>query len=352
MELDAMIINKIQNFITMGKYIDLHQFINIAILNQIEEESVGNQPQSSIIHENSQIQQLVNKESLFNSNDNFDTDELPWIQILQRVTLEKSALQPSSSDLIWHFYTRFFPVKVIIHQLAKLMVMQQNNWIDLNEIQQKGFENAEKTSIILRDYENNKKLSRNKKLSTGLPTPPSELIGIHGVSKRRKEEKLYRGKKRFIEQIIGKEIPKNHNYFSGACFELGLMGIKFGNTATYVSLTELGKQFAILENPILDNERVNSSFSDDEVSFILSKIYPRFKLENKIVHKIVEWLKNEKLAANQLDQLFKAENRKDFVKERIATMGRLSELQIVNWEIDSQGKSQYSLNQERAHLIK
>jgi len=32
-------------------------------------------------------------------------------------------------------------------------------------------------------------------------------------------------------------------------------------------------------------------------------------------------------------------------------MGRLSELQIVNWEIDREGKSQYSLNAQKLNVI-
>jgi len=32
-------------------------------------------------------------------------------------------------------------------------------------------------------------------------------------------------------------------------------------------------------------------------------------------------------------------------------MGRLSELQIVNWETDREGKSQYSLNRQKLDLI-
>jgi hypothetical protein len=43
--------------------------------------------------------------------------------------------------------------------------------------------------------------------------------------------------------------------------------------------------------------------------------------------------------------------RKYYAKERIATMGRLSELQIVEWEIDRQGKSQYTLKQEKLSLL-
>lgn len=41
---------------------------------------------------------------------------------------------------------------------------------------------------------------------------------------------------------------------SGACFDLGLTAIKYQDETSYVSLTELRKEFALLENPILDRD--------------------------------------------------------------------------------------------------
>jgi hypothetical protein len=38
-------------------------------------------------------------------------------------------------------------------------------------------------------------------------------------------------------------------------------------------------------------------------------------------------------------------------EERISTIGRFSELQIVDWEIDSLGKSRYTLNREKLGLL-
>jgi hypothetical protein len=269
---------------------------------------------------------------------------------LDEIIVDGSAMEPRSSELIWHFYSRFFPIKVVIHQLAKIIAIQQKKWIDLIEIQQQGFEFAEIIASKLKEFETNEKIPRNKKLSTGLPTPKMELIGLRGISKRKKEEKLHSGKRRFIEQIIG-NITNDHRVFSGACFELGLIGIKYDDGICSISLTENGKQFAMLKNPILDKETLKTPFSDSEIQFIFQKIYPKFRLEIEIVRKIIDWLKKEKLTSNQLDQLFKDANRKYYAKERIATMGRLSELQIVDWEIDRQGKSQYTLKQERLSLL-
>ena len=362
-DVDAMTIKKIEDLIEEGKYIDLRQFINVAILNQIEEEFSDNQLEFKTNSDNfSQIQISSNKKLVlekmlrtrqklpFDLANTFSSVSSGWHKKLEEIIVDKSTMEPRSSELIWNFYNRFFPVKVVIHQLAKIIAIQQKKWIELGEIQQQGFDFAERIAAELKEFESNEKLPRNKKLSTGLPTPKMELIGLHGISKRKKEEKLHSGKRRFIEQIIG-NITNDQRVFSGACFKLGLMGIKCDDGICYISLTEIGKQFAMLKNPILDKETLKISFSDPEIRFIFRKIYPKFRLEIEIVHKIVDWLKKEKLTSNQLDQLFKDANRKYFAKERIATMGRLSELQIVDWKIDKQGKSQYTLNQEKLSLL-
>jgi len=46
------------------------------------------------------------------------------------------------------------------------------------------------------------------------------------------------------------------------------------------------------------------------------------------------------------------EIKKIMDQTRGAIMGRLSELRIVNWEINKKGLSEYSLNSEKIKLLK
>lgn len=238
----------------------------------------------------------------------------------------------------------------MIHVLAQIIAIQHKNWIELGDLQVQAFEFAEGVATKLKSFELSAKMARNKKLSTGLPASRMELVGFRGTSKRKKEEKLIRGRTRFMDQIVGKYVPKN-KIFSGECFDLGLIGVQQRNEISYVSLSELGKEFALLKNPILDKDLFEAAFSDKEVSFLFHKIYSRFKLEAKIVNKLIEWLKKKSLTSSQIDELFRSEFPEFIPEQRIATMGRLSELQIVNWEIDREGKSQYSLNRQKLDLI-
>ena len=54
------------------------------------------------------------------------------------------------------------------------------------------------------------------------------------------------------------------------------------------------------------------------------------------------------------EETIKLANEKKHViveQARVATMGRLSELKIVDWKVDSSGISHYSLNKEKADLL-
>jgi len=193
-------------------------------------------------------------------------------------------------------------------------------------------------------------MPRNKKLSTGLPIPKTEISGLKGIKKRKKEEKYQSSQNRFKEQFVGK-VRRKEPYFSGACFSMGLIAVKFEAETCLISLTTEGKDFALINNPILDENNFEYPFSDQEISFILENIYPKFEAENRIIHQIIQALENKNLQSDDINEIFESQNRKDFRAERVSTMGKLSELRIVNWKINQEGKSIYSLNKDKLELI-
>src|SRR6266487_3658236 len=307
-DLDPLTIKKIENFISQGAYSDIRQFVSVAISNQLEEEissieGVNMNSSDFTSHSKSIIPRTYQTVAIRTAN-SYVTN---WRQGLLGMQLESTSIQPKASDLIWYFYNRFFPVKVVIYQLAKTMATHHNNWIELGDLQVQAFEFAQEVATRLKNIEIRAKLARNKKLSTGLPASSMELISLRGTARKKKDDKLLRGRTRFMDQIVGKYVLKEGT-FSGACFDLGLIGIKQDKEISYVTLTDLGKEFALLENPILDKDSFESAFSDKEVQFIFHNIYNRFRLEKKIVRKIIEWLKKESLTSSQIDQLFKEES--------------------------------------------
>lgn len=349
--LDPVTVKKIEELINSGAYTDIHQFLSVAISNQIEEEASGVSYLDQKTRRVSKEFTIYYDASTMNKASLVSPSGKNWRNQLLGVKVEQSEVKPKSSDLIWYFYNRFFPIKVVLYQLAKIIVTQHNNWVELGDLQVQSFEFAQEISTKLKNFEIRAKIPRNKKLSTGLPASSMELISLRGMERRKKDDKLLRGRNRFMDQIVGRFVPKE-KLFSGACFDLGLTGMKHKDELSYVTLTELGKQFIMLENPILDSDSLESAFSDKETQFIFNKIYSRFSLEKKIVNKVLLNLADRSLTSSQIDEIFASEKKGFLNEERIATMGRLSELQLVNWEIDERGKSIYSLNAKKSELIK
>jgi hypothetical protein len=350
-DVDSDLLEKIESLVKQGKYQDIYQFVKISLNNQIQEESANTEKTLSSEKEESALQihqHIVQKQQ-------------DLMRMLSDVPLEKSQIPPPIQSLIWSFYNRFFPVKIIVNQLA-IMMGTQNTWIELSQLHDTAYGFAESLSSKLREYEESHNLVRNQKISTGLPTPISEGNKGRGFQRQKMQSKVIASKIRFIEHFIGKLTSKSPPFeFKGACFELGLMGVKVEGTTCLVTLTSLGRDFALLENPILDHDQYDGVFSDAESDFIVEKIISQFKLENKIVTKILDeiYTKNQ-LIADDIDEIFvkeyleyhkkeKPKNlkelnsfEKEIVRIRVATMGRLSELSKVKWTIDKAGKSVYS----------
>ena len=353
LDLESDLYQKIQELVKQEKYSDLYEFIKIAVHNQILEETT----ESTNITENFE-------DSSQNFNIKLNEDYQKVIEYIKDVSGKNDYLHTPSSNLIWTFYNRFFPTKIIVSTLAS-MTTNEKIWFSLEQVRNESFNFAESISDKLRRFEEDNDLGRNEKLSTGLPLPRSESNGLKGNKKKKKLEKITASEMRFKEQFVGRFIKKDKS-FKGACFELGLIRIKIIKDTCLMRLSTLGTEFAFLDNPVLTNRKLDETFSEKETKFIQNKIFPKFELENIIVKRILNELKKKKLSSNDIDEIYQKEwinfgkqkgkitgiDKKTLDKvvkdelpptsERVATMGRLSELKLVHWDIVG-GKSVYSL---------
>ena len=198
-----------------------------------------------------------------------------------------------------------------------------------------------------------------------------------------------------FQRIIKTAEQKNisSEVFSGALNETGLVHISDIEGHLEITLSELGFEFFAYDNPLIGGIKIScgvckacidrcefdcdektisgkgkiiydldkKTFSDKEIEFIEKKIVSKFKLEKIIVEDVLDSMKNKsEVDTEHLDKVIKktikkwiGENKtKAFdekittVKEgnivfdedklrsyRIATMGRLAEIDKVNWEI-------------------
>ena len=243
--------------------------------------------------------------------------------------------------------------------------------------------------------EKGKNPARNIRISTALPISYTAIYDedMKQLVKnlQEKSEKDEMSRQRFFDCFIGpKETtllrlidaaePEGTTVFSGALNETGLVHIRNNNGKLEITLSEHGFEFSSYDNPIIngikiidsDNGEIKFSenvdgliekkpFSNEERTFIMNKIIPKFKLEKIIIENILQKIKNEhEVNTETLDEIiintvskWKTENEERARDEkldekkkenyRIATMGRLAEIGEVEWDI-KEGKSIYSIS--------
>ena len=305
--------------------------------------------------------------------DNFQHTK-KYIQELKIETLEDT-IPFDGYPLLSGFYSRFLPVKIVITTLGHLLERSKDEKIELKDLRVYAYDIVEEIAETLSKYENENKIPRNKKMSTGLPKKGS---------KDKDDEKIAMAQKRFKDQFVGK-VRKSRklesNHFEGALSALGLVSAFEKDNKVYVSLTQLGKEFFLMDNPVVEGEYEKGPLTEQEADFILKKLIPQRELEQKFVEIAIGFVKNfrlpvvgdKKLApkmTNLIDEEIKLEAIKYLKKNpkaqelynlnhlesnnetvqrkitqwRLATMGRLAELKVVHWRINEKGDSEYSLN--------
>ena len=278
-------------------------------------------------------------------------------------------------------------------------------WVGYKEFLKEGFdislEFSKKLKVIKGKEKNDDK--RTNRISTGLPIQHEMVYG----KEKETIENDEKSKQRFFDCFIGgKETSvlrliddankeeKKKLVISGALNETGLVHLRNNNGKLEITLSEDGFEFFNYDNPIIkgikitdyDNGAIEFStytddiiekkiFSEEENEFIMKKIIPNFTLEKKIVDGIINTIKKDgKVNADVLDgkdeeqkeknsynvitktiEEWKDENQAKAMKEkidtteekiktcRIATMGRLAEIGVIEWEIVG-GKSFYSIS--------
>jgi len=293
-------------------------------------------------------------------------------------TKEFDLLEYDGYPLIWSFYSRFFPVKLVVSVLAHIMYQDKTDYAHLRKLEKRVEVIAPTYSEELRHSEWENKSARNEKVSTGLPVPS---LGPKDT-KRKDVLKFEASKSRFVQHYVGKR-RKDTNYFSGALIAMGLVHVTDEKNPK-IMLSKRGVDFYLIPNPIIHNKTYTRSISEKEKDFILEKIVPEFKLENILVDAVMKTIRDRRMKSAEersietaeLDKLFEDEilswvsknkeaakkyridnlknvKDKDLIAKkkaelmrtgfRVATMGRLAEIRAITWMINKEGSSVYSL---------
>ena len=286
--------------------------------------------------------------------------------------------------LLFTHYSRLLPVKIAITLLGNMVREQKSPVINYNDFRSRAYELAEEISKKLTVYEKENKKTRDEKISTGLPRPSiiNEVTAKQALAEQRYKDRYFGKLKR--SQDTGETT------FEGALMALGVIKIFAKKKDVLITLTDIGKKFYLLDNPIIKGTNF-PAFSNEERKFQVTKIIPNRPLETELIKTATEIITYEDALStditdtldtefeNTLKNFVKTSNDKKFTDKiqrdiidktaeikknnegkqtpveacRIATMGRLAELGVVSWNINRDGKSEYEIaDKELATSIK
>ena len=310
-------------------------------------------------------------------------------------TIEKGILIKSDSFLpkkkqafISQFHGRIFPIKLITRILAEMIYENKGKIIDYNIFSEKCYKDALTISKNLKRIEEEKNIKRNKKFSTGLPVTEEDEI-----SKKRFVEQ-YVG----ITERTWKNRQRNYHdsTFDGALNSFGFayfLSEKENERSNEVprikvGITKKGLKFAMMKNDIIDDFRAlelnkdnwKNPLTEKESTFIQKNIFQDFPFEELLIQNLMkdikktqnrpqceecdtteyscshvidkkfhEWTKDllskhdlRRESFKDIEFLLKNDSDKDQEKKkqtlqqlRTATIGRLSELGMIEWRIST-----------------
>ena len=214
------------------------------------------------------------------------------------------------------------------------------------------------------------------------PSLINEVTAKHALAEQRYKDRYF-GK-------LKKNQDSGEPTFEGALMALGVIKVFAKKKDVLITLTDLGKKFHLLDNPIINGTNF-PAFSNEERELLVTKIIPNRPLETKLIKTATEIITYEDALSSDITETLDKEfenTLKNFVKRsndtkftdkikrdiidktdelrqnnegkqtpveacRIATMGRLTELGVVSWDINKEGKSEYEIaDKELATAIK
>ena len=265
--------------------------------------------------------------------------------------------------LLFKMYSRFLPVRITMAVLANMLYERGEDRVPLDDLRGAAYDIAEEIGGRLVEGERKKGIGRNKRVSTGLPTKAAD-DSQEGVEKKAHVQK------RFKDQYVGRvrrDRAAGTGHADGAPAALGLVTMFEENGRVAVALTDAGRRFCMLDNPVVSGEYGGGrALGDEEATFILGELLPRLPLEHALAGAAVgaaERAGPEGITTPELDKVFLKEVRA-FAKKnpeaggrlglegldkeatgarivgwRVATMGRLAELGAVEWSVKKDGSS-------------
>ena len=291
---------------------------------------------------------------------------------------DKNEIKYDGWPLLFGHYSRIFPAQIGLHVLGNLMRKLNSTMINFDTFTKEAYDVAEEIAEeYLEKEKKDDRLKRVKKISIGLPKPyeDNRITAEQSIKEQRYKDRNF-GKI--------KKTKDGNKTLEGLMSALGLIRVFHNKDEVLVTFSEAGKKLYSMKNPIF-NKTDDTAFSDKEQEYIIKYLISKRVLEAKLLgvaKKIIQNSKSKVNVVKDIEQAFqdeikkfaktcsdhntsarlekmikitediietnlqnKAEDRKQTAIEavRIATLGRMAEVGIINWETNSERKTLYSI---------
>jgi len=280
-----------------GNYCGIQDFVKFSIQSYRNEyEKYSNRPPKT---SNKDLIKDVKFNILLNKYDNIRTLEPPPDQII--------------NDTLYGMWNRFFPIKIATRILANLQL--KNDYVNINEIQEKAANAARELGIMISLRERGTYTKRNESLSIALP------IG----------KEAEKSKKRFMMQFVGTIMSGKICGMPGTLRLINIANDK--SELVKMGLTQKGRIFASLINPLLDSDNESNTLSEDEKNFLIDHINTTLPKESKRMRTILNYVCNDfyevKMIVSQIKKQASEIDERKLLLEVAGILSRSSELGLL-----------------------
>lgn len=307
-------VRKIHELINNRKYKDISEFVKIAVENQLTLEFSDGE--KAISNFNSKV---------FNNNDiswkekvKLDTGSSIILEIEEPkfMNIKLPEVKSDKQMWLWGQINKIFPIKFVLRYLYNLL-KEGNESINLEEFYKNASILGRNIGFYLLEDDKKNNRRRDERFSAAFP------IG---------EEKS-KSFSRFCSQFIG--YKRIDGILGGALFVLKFANLLIDRKNVKIGITKSGLEFAKIKNPILDEELLNRSLSNEEIDFYLLHIMKKVKGEAKAFFLVLEMINkgiNERKQLNcKIKEIISVEWSENIINtQRTGLMSRLYELEMIN----------------------
>jgi len=314
---------EIESLIKRGQYRSFAQFIATAIENQIyiENSEIGEDK----IESRSKTIKNISQSDVVSKEEN-------EISLLEIKSQPRPVPMPTFKQLscfsqkfeeekcwLWGQANKILPMKIGLRVLYAVIGSEQ--WMGLDEYRNKAADIAAGFGTIIRKYEDKKNKMRDERISAGLP-----------------DEKEFKSKFRYKSHFLA--YMRKDESLDGAMPYLRFVNLnKDEKGKVLIGLTEPGLNFAKLNNPAINLQDYEMSFSEEEVDFYLDHISKNVKGEygaikwllNKLANGLREREEINKELKKEYGQIWKASDAV-INTQRAGLMARMFELGLIEKE--------------------